>query len=135
MEKKPPEDPTAITLHKNTSSIAFNIMLIHAIVIETIGIHWWLHDKSALLSVVLLVLNVYSVIYFIGDIQATRLNPLTFKDENLNVSLGLNKRISVPLESIRAVRWGAKPETGTLSFVAKDFEEPEPQVVIDFHTP
>ncbi|MDE4085691.1 beta-carotene 15,15'-monooxygenase [Planococcus maritimus] len=134
-KKQPPEDPSAITLHKNTSSIAFNIMLIHAIVIETIGIHWWLHDKSALLSIVLLVLNVYSVIYFIGDIQATRLNPLTIKDGNLNVSLGLNKRISVPLESIRAVHWGAKPDADALAFVAKDFEEPEPQVVIDFHTP
>lgn len=134
-KKQPPSDSTTITLHKNTSLIAFNIMLIHAIVIETIGIHWWLHDKSAVLSIVLLVLNVYSVIYFIGDIQATRLNPLTICDGNLNVSLGLNKRISAPLDSIEAVRWGAKPEADALSFVAKDFEEPEPQVVIDFHTP
>ncbi|WP_404466749.1 beta-carotene 15,15'-monooxygenase [Planococcus rifietoensis] len=134
-KKQPPEDPASITLHKNTSSIAFNIMLIHAIVIETIGIHWWLHDKSALLSIVLLILNVYSVIYFIGDIQATRLNPLTIKDGNFHVSLGLNKRISAPLESIRAVRWGAKPEANALAFVAKDFEEPEPQVVIDFNMP
>lgn len=134
-KKQPPEDPSAITLHKNTSSIAFNIMLIHAIIIETIGIHWWLHDKSALLSIVLLVLNVYSVIYFIGDIQATRLNPLTIRKGNLNVSLGLNKRISVPLDSIETVRWGAKPETDALEFVAKDFEEPEPQIVIDFYTP
>ncbi|MBW6062351.1 beta-carotene 15,15'-monooxygenase [Planococcus sp. CP5-4] len=134
-KKRPPEDPTSITLHKNTSSIAFNIMLIHAIVIETLGIHWWLHDKSAVLSIVLLILNVYSVIYFIGDIQATRLNPLTIKGGNLNVSLGLNKRISAPIESIAAVRWGAKPEADALEFVAKDFEEPEPQVVIDFNVP
>lgn len=134
-KKQSPEDPESITLHKNTSSIAFNIMLIHAIVIETIGIHWWLHDKSALLSTVLLVLNIYSVIYFIGDIQATRLNPLTINNGNLHVSLGLNRRISVPLHSIGAVRWGAKPEADALAFVAKDFEEPEPQVVIDFNTP
>jgi len=134
-KKRPPEDPASITLHKNTSSIAFTIMLIHAIVIETLGIHWWLHDKSAVLSIVLLILNVYSVIYFIGDIQATRLNPLTIKDGNLNVSLGLNKRISAPLESIAAVRWGVKPEADALEFVAKDFEEPEPQVVIDFNVP
>ncbi|MEZ0481951.1 beta-carotene 15,15'-monooxygenase [Planococcus sp. SSTMD024] len=134
-KKQPIDDPAAITLHKNTSSIAFNIMLIHAIVIETIGIHWWFHDKSAVLSLVLLALNVYSVIYFIGDIQATRLNPLTVKNENLHVSLGLNKRISVPIDSIKAVRWGATPEADALAFVAKDFEEPHPEVVIDFKSP
>lgn len=134
-KRRPVEDATSITLHKNTSSIAFTVMLIHAIIIETIGIHWWLHDKSALLSIVLLVLNIYSVIYFIGDIQATRLNPLTVTNGNLNVSLGLNKRISVPLDSIGAVRWGAEPEADALEFVAKDFEEPDPEVVIDFKIP
>lgn len=134
-KKRPTDDPRAITLHKNTSSIAFTLMLIHAIIIETIGIHWWLHDKSALLSIILLVLNVYSVIYFIGDIQATRLNPLTVKNGKLNVSLGLNKRISVPLDSIESVRWGAEPEADALEFVAKDFEEPESEVVIDFKLP
>ncbi len=47
-KKKAPE---GITLHKNSSYIAFMIMIIHAIVIETLGIHWWLHDKSAILSI------------------------------------------------------------------------------------
>ena len=74
-KKRPITGDNQFTLHKKTSFIAFYIMLIHAIVIETIGIHWWLHDKSLILSIVLLVLNVYSIIFFIGDIQAVRLNP------------------------------------------------------------
>lgn len=134
-KKKPEEGATTISLHKNTSVIAFNIMLIHAIVIETIGIHWWLHEKSPVLSIILLVLNIYSVIYFIGEIQAIRLNPLSIKEGRFNISLGLGKRMSVPLESIQAVRWGAKADKDMLAFVAQDLEEPEPQVIIDFKTP
>ncbi len=133
--KTPEESPSAISLHKNTSAIAFYIMLIHAIVIETIGIHWWLHEKSAVLSIVLLILNIYSVIYFLGEIQAIRLNPLTIKDGILNVSLGLSKRISVPLHAIQSIRWGAEVADDAIEFVAKDFEEPVPQVLIDFKTP
>ncbi|MFD1032949.1 beta-carotene 15,15'-monooxygenase [Metaplanococcus flavidus] len=134
-KKTPEESATTISLHKNTSAIAFYIMLIHAIIIETIGIHWWLHEKSAILAIVLLILNIYSVIYFLGEIQAIRLNPLRIKDGVLNVSLGLSKRISVPLRDIQSVRWGAEADEGALEFVAKDIETPEPQVIIDFKTP
>lgn len=42
----------------------FMLMIIHAIIIETLGFHWWLHEKSMILSIVLLVLNVYSVFTF-----------------------------------------------------------------------
>lgn len=134
-KKKVPEHPNSISLHKNTSAIAFNIMLIHAIVIETIGIHWYLHEKSVILSIVLLLLNVYSVLYFIADIQVLRLNPLQIKEGNLYVSLGLAKRMVVPLSAIAGIHWGAKPEKDTLLFVANDIEQGEAQVVIEFKSP
>ncbi|RNF40069.1 beta-carotene 15,15'-monooxygenase [Planococcus salinus] len=133
--KKPMEGPHTVSLHKNTSAIAFYIMLIHAIVIETIGLHWWLHDKSVILSIVLLVLNLYSVVYFIGEIQAIRLHPLSIKDGNLKVALGLSKRMVVPLDAIQNIRWGDRPGKDALEFIAKDIEEPEAQVVIEFETP
>ncbi|WKA54127.1 beta-carotene 15,15'-monooxygenase [Planococcus shixiaomingii] len=134
-KKKVPEKLTSISLHKNTSAIAFNVMLIHAIVIETIGIHWWLHEKSLILSIVLLLLNIYSVIYFIADIQAIRLNPVRIKDGKLYASLGLAKRIVVPLSFIRSIHWGQEPEKSALLFVANDLENAEPQVVINFKHP
>lgn len=134
-KKKPAEGPNLISLHKNSSAIAFYIMLIHAIVIETIGIHWWLHDKSPLLSIVLLILNVYSVVYFLGELQAMRLNPLKVNNGNLYVSLGLSKRMEVPLEAIKAIQWGGAADKETLTFIAQDFVEPEPQVILEFKEP
>jgi len=134
-KKKPAEGPNLISLHKNSSAIAFYIMLIHAIGIETIGIHWWLHDKSPLLSIVLLILNVYSVVYFLGELQAMRLNPLKVDNSNLYVSLGLSKRMEVALEAIKTIQWGGAADKETLTFIAQDFVEPEPQVILEFKEP
>ena len=50
------QERQGLSLHKNSSYIAFQLMIIHGIAIETIGIHWWLHEKSMILSIVLLVL-------------------------------------------------------------------------------
>lgn len=62
-KKKPRE---GITLYKQSSYVVFQLMLIHAILIETIGLHWWLHEKSPVLSLILLLLNVYSVIFLMA---------------------------------------------------------------------
>lgn len=135
-KKKAPSHPNIITLHKKTSYIAFNVMIIHAIIIETIGLHWWLHDKSILLSFVLLVFNIYSVFYFLADIQVTRLHPAEIKNGNLYVTQGLSARIVVPLHLIKNVEWGvAVPDKHTLQFMYRDFEPLEPQALIHLHEP
>ena len=78
-------------------------MIIHGIAIETIGIHWWLHEKSIILSVVLLVLNIYSVIFFLADMQAIRLNPVYVTNDTLYLSLGLMKRTEIRFDHIAEI--------------------------------
>ncbi|CAM3137675.1 beta-carotene 15,15'-monooxygenase [Filibacter tadaridae] len=140
-KQQPSIQEKAFSLHQKTSLIAFNIMLIHAIVIETLGFHWWLHDKSIILSIVLLILNIYSVIYVIADIQTVRLNPLTVEDDRIRVSLGLGKRMEIPFDAITRIDWGEKAastnikEEGIIDFIARDFEELKPQCVIHFDQP
>lgn len=140
-KKKPPVGENSFTLHKKTGMLAFNIMLIHAIVIETIGIHWWLHGKSLILSIVLLVLNVYSVLYFIADIQIVRLNPLAMKDDRMQISLGIGKRMEIPYDAIKRIEWFEEAErynlkeAGLIGFIAKDMEEAKPNCVLHFRRP
>lgn len=135
-KRKTPSHPDIVTLHKKTSYIAFNVMMIHAIIIETIGLHWWLHDKSVILSLVLLAFNIYSVFYFLADIQVTRLHPAEIKNGKLYVTQGLSARIVVPLHLIKNVEWGVTvPEKDTLQFMYRDFETLEPQAVIHLHEP
>lgn len=135
--KKPPTGENVLTLHKNTNMIAFYIMIIHAIIIETIGLHWWLHEKSVILSIILLVLNIYTIIYFIADIQALRLNPLIYKKGNIYLSMGITKRMTIPLKSVKTVHWSNLPKKidskTTIEFIAKDMETLPPHCMIEFH--
>lgn len=131
-----PRHSGVVTMHEKTSAIAMNIMLIHAIAIETIGLHWWLHEKSLILSLILLILNIYTVIFFVADIQITRLHPLEIKNDKLYITQGLTARIIVPLPMIKEVEWiTTLPGKDALQFMYKDFEKVEPQVVIHLHEP
>ncbi|MFF2753818.1 beta-carotene 15,15'-monooxygenase [Psychrobacillus sp. NPDC058041] len=134
--KKAPNHAGVVTMHKKTSAVAMNIMLIHAIVIETIGLHWWLHEKSIVLSIIILILNIYTVLFFIADIQITRLHPLEIKNGKLYITQGLTARIIVPLSKIKDVEWGGVlPSKETLQFIYRDFEEVVPHGVIYLHEP
>ena len=129
-----------LTLHKNSSYIAFQVMIIHAIVIETMGIHWWLHEKSMLLSIILLFINVYSVVFFVGDMQAIRLNPVHVTHDRIYLSLGLMKRAEIRFADIEEVIEDKEVLEGKLSkdtieFVVRDFDKVYPQFILNMKEP
>ncbi|WP_010098723.1 hypothetical protein [Ornithinibacillus scapharcae] len=139
-KKKPSNQGNTFTLHENTSMIAFQIMLIHAIIIESIGVHWWLHDISPVLSIVLLVFNLYAVILFIADIQALRLNPVLITDEKLYLSLGLMKRMDIEWTNVQEIiidtnELEKKISNDTIEFIAKDLERVYPTVILKLNEP
>ncbi|QPA57347.1 hypothetical protein [Lysinibacillus sphaericus] len=134
------QERLGFTLHKNSSYIAFQLMIIHGIAIETIGIHWWLHEKSMILSIVLLILNIYSVIFLIADMQAIRLNPVYVTDESIYISLGLMKRTEIDFNKIEEViedkgQLEGKLSKDTIDFVARDFGEAYPHVILKMKEP
>src|SRR5699024_1276344 len=94
-----------------------------------------------ILSIVLLVLNIYSVLFFIGDIQATRLNPITVEDKQIRISIGLGKRMLIPLDAIQHIAWGKDAEgvnlkdKDMLEFIALNIEEGKPHCVMTFKSP
>lgn len=138
--KKPLQTENTFTIYKKSSYIAFQMMLIHAIVIETLGLHWWLHEKSMIVSLVLLLLNLYTVIFFLADLQAVRLNPVQLTDSHLYISLGLTKRITIRLNEIETVitdgeKLLQKTAKDTVDFVARDFEEAHPNVILQLKEP
>ncbi|MED3561285.1 beta-carotene 15,15'-monooxygenase [Bacillus xiapuensis] len=138
--KKPHVGPNVFTLHQKSSLIAFQIMLIHATVLEMAGIHWMFHDKSAVLSIIMLVLNFYTVIFFIGDIQAVRHNPLQVTEESIYISLGLIKRMEIKWFDIEEVidepeHLNEKRSKDTIEFMARDFEPVQPDVILKLKRP
>jgi hypothetical protein len=96
--------------HKKTSVIALNIMLIHAVVIETIGVHYLLHTINPIISYITLILNIYTVLLFIAEIQATRLSPIQIRKKELVIQIGIMKRVNIPLENISKLEYYNGPE-------------------------
>ena len=132
--------PTGITMHKKSNFIAFQVMMIHAIVIETLGVHYWLHDKAPLLSILLLVLNIYSVLFFLANLQALRLNPIYATNQSIYISLGLMKRTQIDYTNIEAII--EEPEIlqkklskNTADFVIRDFEQMYPDIILKMKKP
>ncbi|MBY0029460.1 beta-carotene 15,15'-monooxygenase [Priestia aryabhattai] len=139
-KKKPSAEVNTFTLYKRSSFITFQIMIIHAIVIETLGLHWLLHNTSVILSIVLLILNIYSIVFFLGDIQALRLNPLRVEDDRLYVSFGLSKRMEISFSDIAEIVEDAhilqqKVPNTTIEFIARDFETVHPDLLLILKSP
>ncbi|MGE7713309.1 beta-carotene 15,15'-monooxygenase [Priestia megaterium] len=139
-KKQPSNEGNTFTLYKRSSFITFQIMIIHAIVIETLGLHWLLHNTSMILSIILLILNIYSIVFFIGDIQALRLNPLQVDDDCLYVSFGLAKRMKIRFQDIEEIIEDThileqKIPSTTIEFIARDFETVHPDLLLILKSP
>lgn len=98
------------TYHKKTSSIAVYILVMHATVLESLGFHYLLHSWNEIAAYIVLFLNVYGLLYFLGEIQATRLTPFLLADQTLYLQVGLSKSIEVPLDKIKQLKHYDGPE-------------------------
>ncbi|WP_243522646.1 hypothetical protein [Bacillus pseudomycoides] len=100
---KPLENKNTFSYHKKTGAIAFYIMLIHATVIESIGFHYLLHQWNPVLAWILLILNIYGMLYFLAEIQAIRKNPYIMTEKEIIIQVGLGKKIVVPFAQIEEI--------------------------------
>ncbi|MEB9404282.1 hypothetical protein P4J11_18410 [Bacillus cereus] len=98
--EKVPTGKSVYSYHKKTGAIGVYIMIIHATAIESIGFHYLLHQWNPVIAWILLILNVYAMIYFIAEIQAMRKNPLVVTEEQVIIQIGLGKKIVMPFTQI-----------------------------------
>ncbi|AXI10697.1 beta-carotene 15,15'-monooxygenase [Oceanobacillus zhaokaii] len=136
-KKKP---ASGVTLYKNTSYIAVQGMLLHALVIETFAVHWWLHNISIILSVILLIMNIYTFILIIGNIQALRLNPIHTDNQAMYISMGLLKRMKIEFDNIENIVEDSdilerKLAKDTIDFLVSDLEKVYPNFILHMKKP
>jgi len=136
------ENASIFTFHKKTSFVALYVMLIHAIVLESIGFHFLLHSWSPVLSLIALVLNVYTVLLFLAEIQAIRLCPIFLTNHQLHFQIGIMKRLKVSIKDIKSVHYYEGPEKTSnkeskhiFDAVLSDFMKEKPSIEIELHSP
>jgi membrane protein YdbS with pleckstrin-like domain len=135
-------DERIFTFHKKTGSIALYIMLIHALVLESVGFHLFLHSWSPLVAIIALIINVYTLLFFIAEIQAIRHCPIMITNEYLYLQIGIVKQLLVPLEDIKSIRYYDGPEkltkeelTQVFDAVLADFFKDKPMLEVEFYHP
>ncbi|EIT85982.1 hypothetical protein A374_09104 [Fictibacillus macauensis ZFHKF-1] len=96
--------------HKKTSSMAFQAMLIHALVIESVGFHYVLISFHPMLAWLMLSLNSYTILYTLANIQAIRTQPITFDGKRLIIYKGLTSVITLPLSELESIERYNGPE-------------------------
>ncbi|WP_129729094.1 hypothetical protein [Ectobacillus funiculus] len=126
---------SVFTYHKKTSAIAFYVMLIHALIIESVGFHFLLHSWNPIVALVALILNLYTLLLFLAEIQALRLAPFILTDNHLYLQVGVMKRLKVSLQDIKSIHAYEGPEKEIFDAVLVDFMKEQPAFEITFHTP
>ncbi|MBC6973111.1 hypothetical protein H9I32_12200 [Bacillus sp. Xin] len=97
------ESEYVFSYHKKTGAIPFYIMLIHAILIESIGFHYLLHQWNPVLAWILLILNIYGILYFLAEIQAIRTNPYIMTETEMIIQVGFGRKIVVPFSQMEEI--------------------------------
>ncbi len=100
---KMPESPHIFSYHKKTGAIPFYIMIIHATLIESIGFHYLLHQWNEWLAWILLIFNIYGILYFLAEIQAIRTNPYIMTETEIIIQIGFGKKIIIPFCQIKDI--------------------------------
>ncbi len=102
--KAPMNSDTAFTYHKNTSYVALQLMLIHALIIESVGLHYFFSQMNHTISLILLFINIYSILFLLGQMQAVRKVPLIVSDESLIMNVGFMKGLELPFSAIQEIK-------------------------------
>jgi hypothetical protein len=122
------ESGQPFTYHKKTSVNAVFIMLIHAIAIESAGLHYFLHHWNATVAYIVLFLNIYAILYFLAEIQATRFTPYVLTEDHLLLQTGFSKSMHLPLDQIKEFKHYDGPE----KFSGKELKDLHDARVPDF---
>lgn len=129
-----------ITSHKGSSYVALQVMIIHALVLESVGLHWWLHSKAPVLSTILMIINIYGLLFLLADLQVTRLHPIRMTGKGLYISQGLMKRAYIPFDQIEEIildknKLQLKKQKNRADFMYTDFEKVYPDFLLKMKKP
>ncbi|RFB18460.1 hypothetical protein DZB84_05995 [Bacillus sp. HNG] len=132
----------SFTIHTNSGYFGLFIMLVHAMVIEVIGVHFLIaHFWSPTAAWIFTALDLYALLWIIADYQAVRLSPIVINDHKLFAQVGIRREIIVDLKTIKSIQptiTGKKERTRekqSFSITLPNFFEEDPQFEIELTEP
>ncbi|MEH7385576.1 hypothetical protein V7147_09230 [Bacillus sp. JJ1521] len=132
----------SFTIHTNSGYFGLFIMLVHAMVIEVIGVHFLIaHFWSPTAAWIFTALDLYALLWIIADFHAIRLSPIVIKDGTLFAQVGIRREIMVNLNTIKSIQpttTGKKErarEKQSFAIALPNLFEDDPQFEIELTEP
>ncbi|WP_010283586.1 hypothetical protein [Bacillus timonensis] len=136
------EHTRAFSIHKNSGYFGLFLMLVHAMVIEVIGVHFLIaHFWSPTAAWFFTALDLYALLWIIADYHAIRLSPIVVKDDKLFAQVGIRREIVVDLNTIKSLqptttdKKERSKEKHSFAITLPDFFEENPQYEIELNEP
>lgn len=83
------KDARAFTFHKDGGYFGVFIMIVHAMIIEVIAIHFLVMQFSHTAAWILTAIDVYALLFIIADYQAIRLSPVIVDSKGIHFQKGI----------------------------------------------
>jgi len=93
----------SFTYHKNGEYLGVFIMIVHALAIEIIAVHFLIMQFSHLLAWIVTAFDIYALLFVIADYQAIRISPVILDEKGLHVQKGLRFHAVIPYEKIESM--------------------------------
>jgi hypothetical protein len=108
--------PAGFTVHQRSGWATVVGVFVFLIGVESIGAHLVLQMWSVKAAWIVTTLDIYGVLWLLGDYQALRLRPTRIEGQTLFLSYGLRWRAAIPLAAITAI----EPVHGEADWKRKD---------------
>lgn len=128
------EAPAGFTVHKRNDWATIVAGFIVAIAAESLGIHLLLLHWSTRVAWIVTALDLYGILWLLGDYHALRLRPTTIEDGVLHLRYGLRWSAEIPLvniDSLEPVAGSEWKRKGVLNVAMLD----EPKLLIRLRKP
>lgn len=132
-EPRVPEGATAVTVHERSGWGSIAACFVVIIAFESIGVHLLIAHWSTPIAWVMTSLDLYGILWVIGDYRALRLCPTLITNDAIELHYGLRWTATIPRDNIASVEpireW--KKSRTTLKVAMLD----DPRVIVRLREP
>jgi hypothetical protein len=127
--------PDGFTVHKRSGWSTVIGVFMFLIAVESIGAHLVVQMWSVKAAWIVTTLDLYGILWLLGDFQALRLRTTTIENDTLVVNYGLRWRAEIPLAAIAAIEPVRGEKEWKRKRVLKMAMLDEPRLIIRFSEP
>lgn len=113
------------TFHKNSSYLGVFFMLVHAMALEIVAVHFLVAQFSQLFAWILTGLDVYALLFIISDYQAIRLSPVVLDSKGIHFQKGIRQ--------YGFISWNVVNEVNENTKTTKEIDQERKSITLALH--